>query len=73
MKINAITFEELHRPAYILDETKLRSNLSLIAKIAKEADIEIILASKHTHFGKHFQFFVNILMLLQLLRLTKLN
>lgn len=57
MKINAITFEELQRPAYILDETKLRSNLSLIAKIAKEADIEIILAFKAYALWKTFPIF----------------
>lgn len=57
MKINAITFEELQHPAYILDETKLRSNLSLIAKIAKEADIEIILAFKAYALWKTFPIF----------------
>ena len=31
-------------PCYIIDEKKLRNNLNLIANIAKEADVEFILA-----------------------------
>ena len=33
-------------PIYIIEETKLRRNLQLIADIAAKADIEIILAFK---------------------------
>lgn len=57
MKINTITFEELHRPVYILEEAKLRNNLSLISSIAKEADIEIILAFKAYALWKTFPIF----------------
>ena len=57
MKINTITFEELHRPVYVLEEAKLRNNLSLISSIAKEADIEIILAFKAYALWKTFPIF----------------
>ena len=57
MKINTTTFEELHRPVYILEEAKLRNNLSLISSIAKEADIEIILAFKAYALWKTFSIF----------------
>ena len=57
MKINTITFEELYRPVYVLEEAKLRNNLSLISSIAKEADIEIILAFKAYALWKTFPIF----------------
>lgn len=57
MKINTITFEESHRPVYVLEEAKLRNNLSLISSIAKEADIEIILAFKAYALWKTFPIF----------------
>ena len=57
MKINTITFEELHCPVYVLEEAKLRNNLSLISSIAKEADIEIILAFKAYALWKTFPIF----------------
>ena len=57
MKINTITFEELNRPVYVLEEAKLRNNLSLISSIAKEADIEIILAFKAYALWKTFPIF----------------
>ena len=57
MKINTTTFEELHRPVYILEEAKLRNNLSLIAEIAQETDIEIILAFKAYALWKTFPIF----------------
>ena len=57
MKINTITFEELHRPVYVLEEAKLRNNLLLISSIAKEADIEIILAFKAYALWKTFPIF----------------
>ena len=41
MKINIDTFEDLHRPAYVLEEWRLRRNLELIARVAREADVEI--------------------------------
>ena len=73
MKINAITFEELQRPTYILEEAKLRNNLSLISSIAKEADIEIILAFKAYALWKTFPIFANISMPQQLHLFTKQN
>ena len=39
-------FNQIKMPAYILEEEKLRRNLSLIKGIADEAGIEIILAFK---------------------------
>jgi carboxynorspermidine decarboxylase len=35
MKINLNTFEQLHRPAYVLEEWRLRRNLELIARVAR--------------------------------------
>ena len=35
-----------HTPIYIIEEQRLRRNLSLIASVAREADVEIILAFK---------------------------
>jgi carboxynorspermidine decarboxylase len=57
MKINLDTFEELHRPAYVLEEWRLRRNLELIARVAREADVEIILAFKAFALWKTFPIF----------------
>lgn len=57
MKVNPSTFEELHQPVYILEESKLRRNLELISNIAKQADIEIILAFKAYALWKTFPIF----------------
>ncbi len=39
MKINPLTYAELSRPMYILEEQRLRENLKLISNVAKEADV----------------------------------
>lgn len=57
MKVNLTTFEELHRPMYVLEEEKLRRNLSLIAGVARESGAEIILAFKAFALWKTFPIF----------------
>jgi carboxynorspermidine decarboxylase len=57
MKIDLSTFEGLPCPAYVLEETKLRKNLELITYVAKEADVEIILAFKAFALWKTFPIF----------------
>lgn len=57
MTVNLKTFEGLHRPAYILEEARLRRNLALIARVAREADVEIILAFKAYALWKTFPIF----------------
>lgn len=44
-------------PCYIMEEEKLRRNLSLIADVAKRADVEIILAFKAFALWKSFPIF----------------
>ena len=50
-------FNQIKMPAYILEEEKLRSNLSLIKGVADEAGIEIILAFKAFALWKTFPIF----------------
>lgn len=57
MKTNPITFQNITQPAYILEEERLRKNLSLIARVAKEADVEVILAFKAYALWKTFPIF----------------
>ncbi len=57
MKINLTTFEEIRRPVYILEETRLRRNLQLISQVAQAADAEIILAFKAFALWKTFPIF----------------
>lgn len=57
MKVNTETFEQIHRPMYILEEDKLRHNLSLIKSVADRAGIEIILAFKAYALWKTFPIF----------------
>lgn len=57
MKVNKENFSELHQPAYVLEETRLRRNLSLIRRVAKEANVEIILAFKAYALWKTFPIF----------------
>lgn len=57
MKANLSTFEELHRPVYVLEEARLRHNLGLISRVAQEADVEIILAFKAYALWKTFPIF----------------
>ena len=57
MKVNLVTFEEVHYPVYVLEEQRLRDNLKLIAHVARVADVEIILAFKAYALWKTFPIF----------------
>ena len=57
MTVDNITYKEVRRPMYILEEEKLRRNLQLIADVAKRADVEIILAFKAYALWKTFPIF----------------
>ncbi|MBR1401303.1 MAG: carboxynorspermidine decarboxylase [Prevotella sp.] len=57
MKVNPETFEGLEGPVYILEEKRLRSNLELISRVAREADVEVILAFKAYALWKTFPIF----------------
>lgn len=57
MKVNRLTYGEIHRPMYILEEERLRRNLALIQRVASEADVEIILAFKAYALWKTFPIF----------------
>lgn len=57
MIVNTDTFEEIHRPMYILEEERLRRNLALIKHVADEAGVEIILAFKAYALWKTFPIF----------------
>lgn len=52
-----IAFDDVSTPIYILEESKLRRNLSLISRVAHEADVEIILAFKAFALWKTFPIF----------------
>ena len=47
----------MKEPVYIIEETLLRRNLQLISNVAKEADVEIILAFKAFALWKSFPIF----------------
>ena len=57
MKANKLTFQEIHKPTYVLEEERLRGNLGLIKSVAQEAGIEIILAFKAYALWKTFRLF----------------
>ena len=57
MKVNKATFQEVHQPVYVLEESRLRRNLSLIQHVAEAADVEIILAFKAYALWKTFPIF----------------
>ena len=57
MKINKETFEGLNRAVYVLEEEKLRKNLSFIANVSNKAQVEIILAFKAYALWKTFPIF----------------
>jgi len=57
MKVNLNTFEGINYPVYILEEVLLRRNLELIRRVAREADVEIILAFKAYALWKTFPIF----------------
>lgn len=52
-----MNYEQIHRPTYILEEDKLRRNLTLIKSVADEAGVEIILAFKAYALWKTFPIF----------------
>ena len=57
MQVNLANFNEIHRPIYVLEEERLRHNLSLIRSVAECADMEIILAFKAYALWKTFPIF----------------
>ena len=57
MKVDTTTYKEINRPMYILEEERLRRNLSIISDVAKRADVEIILAFKAYALWKTFPIF----------------
>ena len=57
MQLNLANFNEIHRPIYVLEEERLRQNLSLIKSVAERADMEIILAFKAYALWKTFPIF----------------
>lgn len=57
MKVNPDSFMGINRPMYVLEESKLRQNLTLISKVAHSANIEIILAFKAFALWKTFPIF----------------
>ena len=57
MKVNPETYEELTRPAYVLEEKRLRRNLALIRDVAERSGVEIILAFKAYALWKTFPIF----------------
>lgn len=57
MKVDNKTFAGVDTPIYIIEESKLRCNLSLIAEVAQRADVEIILAFKAFALWKTFPIF----------------
>ena len=57
MNIDITDFSGINEPIYILEEKKLRNNLKLISTVAKNADVEIILAFKSYALWKTFSIF----------------
>ena len=57
MKVDIETFQGIARPMYVLEEVRLRRNLSLVAQVAREAGVEVILAFKAFALWKTFPIF----------------
>lgn len=57
MKIDTRTYEQVHRPMYVMEESRLRHNLELIADVARRADVEFILAFKAFALWRTFPIF----------------
>lgn len=57
MNIDITDFSGINEPIYILEEKKLRNNLKLISNVAKDAEVEIILAFKSYALWKTFPIF----------------
>ena len=52
-----VEYTSLSQPVYVLEETRLRRNLSLIRRVADEASVEVILAFKAYALWKTFPIF----------------
>ena len=57
MRVNTDTYAEIHTPMYVLEEQRLRRNLSLIKSVADRAGVEIILAFKAFALWRTFPIF----------------
>lgn len=57
MKIDTNTYKGINRPMYIIEEKRLRRNLTVISDVSKRADTEIILAFKAYALWKTFPIF----------------
>lgn len=57
MKTNNITYEGIPSPCYVIEEEKLRKNLSLIRRVMDATGVEIILAFKAFALWKSFSIF----------------
>ncbi len=57
MTVDSTTFNEISRPTYILEESRLRRNLQTIASVAQRSGAEIILAFKAFALWKTFPIF----------------
>lgn len=57
MTVDPNTFAQVAHPMYILEEKRLRRNLSLIADVAQRANVDIILAFKAYALWKTFPLF----------------
>lgn len=53
----SLPYIQIPTPCYVMEETKLRRNLSLIQSVAQQADVEIILAFKAFALWKSFSIF----------------
>lgn len=54
---NNLTLQDIPSPCYVMEEELLRRNLALIQRVAKEAEVEIILAFKAFALWKSFPIF----------------
>ena len=57
IKTNNITFEGVPTPCYVMEESLLRKNLSLIRSVMDRTGVEIILAFKSFALWKSFPVF----------------
>lgn len=55
--VDSTTFNEISRPTYILEESRLRRNIQTIASVAQRSGAEIILAFKAFALWKTFPIF----------------
>lgn len=57
MVTDMLSINGLKTPCYVIEEEKLRKNLSLIANVARKADVEVILAFKAFALWRTFPIF----------------